>query len=167
MSTVAIDLLIQDFVLTNRILNQHLDWPTLVSRRFQESGPTVKVFSFKTGGGDQEQLAVAQIVALADSDCLRIEMTRPAASVGAEEHRLDCLRMMHQTTHSSLSVEPVGEKIIVRLNTRHRGLINVAFVLHETPIATHPLLAAAPAGSSSRGRTRIAEPPMTIVEEIP
>jgi hypothetical protein len=138
MSTVAIDLLIQDFVLTNRILNQHLDWATLVSRRFQETGPTVKAFSFKSG--DQEYLAIAQILALADGDCLRIEMTRPPASMGAEEHRMDCLRMMHQATHSAMTVESVGDKVIIRLTTRHRGLINVAFVLYDEPLTTNPLL---------------------------
>jgi hypothetical protein len=138
MSTVAIDLLIQDFVLTNRILNQHLDWATLVSRRFQESGPSVKVFSFKSG--DQENLAIAQILALADSDCLRIEMTRPHASMGAEEHRMDCLRMMHKDTHSSMTVESTSDKVIIRLTTRHRGLINVAFVLYDEPLTMNPLL---------------------------
>lgn len=138
MSTVAIDLFIQDFVLTNKILNQHLDWPTLVSRRFQEAGPAVKVLSFKSG--EQEHLAVAQIIGLPDGDCLRIEMTRPPASVGAEEHRMDCLRMMHQATHGTLDVNTLEDKVIVRLSTRHRGLINVAFVLYDAPLTTNPYL---------------------------
>jgi hypothetical protein len=164
MSTVAIDLFIQDFVLSNRILNQHLDWPTLVSRRFQESGPAIKVFSFKSGG-DQEHLAIAQILACADGEYLRIELTRPTVSFGTNEHRMDCLRMMHQSTHASLSVEPAGEKIIVRLNTRHRGLLNIAFVLHESPLVTNPLLAASI--TVNRGPVLAAEPPMSVVEELP
>lgn len=138
MSTVAIDLFIQDFVLSNRILNQHLDWSALVSRRFQESGPAVKVFSFKSG--DQDYIAVAQILACAEGDYLRIQMSRPPASMGAEEHRMDCLRMMHQSTHSMMSIEPVGEKVIIRLTTRHRGLLNVAFLLDDTQMTTNPLL---------------------------
>jgi hypothetical protein len=138
MSTVAIDLFIQDFVLSNRILNQHLDWSALVSRRFQESGPAVKVFSFKSG--EQDYIAIAQILATAEGDYLRIQMTRPPASMGAEEHRMDCLRMMHQSTHAMMSVEPSGEKILVRLTTRHRGLLNIAFVLYDVPLTTNPLL---------------------------
>lgn len=138
MSTVAIDLFIQDFVLSNRILNQHLDWSTLVSRRFQESGPATKVFSFKSG--DQDYIAIAQILATADGDYLRIQMTRPPASMGAEEHRMDCLRMMHQTTHAMLAVEPVGDKVIIRLTTRHRGLLNIAFVLYDKALVTNALL---------------------------
>ena len=138
MSTVAIDLFIQDFVLSNRILNQHLDWSVLVSRRFQESGPAVKVFNFKSG--EQEYIAIVQVLATADGDYLRIQMTRPPASMGAEEHRMDCLRMMHQSTHTMMSVEPNGEKIIVRLTTRNRGLLNVAFVLYDIPLVANPLL---------------------------
>jgi hypothetical protein len=138
MSTVAIDLFIQDFVLSNKILNQHLDWSTLVSRRFQESGPSIKVFSFKSG--EQDYIAVAQNLACDDGDYLRIQMSRPPASMGAEEHRMDCLRMMHQSTHSMMSIEPVGEKVIIRLTTRHRGLLNIAFVLNDVPMTTNPLL---------------------------
>jgi hypothetical protein len=78
---------------------------------------------------------------------------------------MDCLRMMHQSTHASLSVEPAGEKIIVRLNTRHRGLLNIAFVLHESPLVTNPLLAASI--TVNRGPVLAAEPPMSVVEELP
>ena len=133
MSTVAIDLFIQDFVLSNRILNRHCDWATLVSRRFQETAPARKIFQFRSG--DADHLASAEILALPDGDCLRIEVDRPDASRGAEEHRFDCLRMMHQATHTELKQLEFtdDETIVLYLITRNRGLINVAFVLHGKP----------------------------------
>lgn len=139
MSTVALDLFIQDFVLTNRIMNTHCDWATLVSRRFQESGPATKVYRFATSDGTQYH-ARSQILALPDSDWLRIEMDRPATSLEAEEHRFDCLRMMQQNTHASFTVETDGATVLVKLTTRHRGLLNVVFVMRSPAIA-NPFLA--------------------------
>jgi hypothetical protein len=139
MSTVALDLFIQDFVLTNRIMNGHCDWATLVSRRFQESGPAVKVYLFATTDGTQFY-ARSQILALPDADWLRIEMDRPATSLEAEEHRFDCLRMMQQNTHASFTVETDGSTVLVKLTTRHRGLLNVVFVMRSPAIA-NPFLA--------------------------
>ena len=118
--------------MTNRILNKHCDWATLVSRRFQEEGPNRKIFQFRSG--DADHLAVAEILALPDGDCLRILMSRPEASRGAEEHRLDCLRMMHQSTHTGLTLTAEGDTVIIQLPTRNRGLISVAFVLCARPL---------------------------------
>ncbi len=139
MSTVALDLFIQDFVLTNRIMNGRCDWATLVSRRFQESGPTIKVYQFATSDGIQHY-GCSQILALPDGDWLRIELDRPAPSLEAEEHRFDCLRMMQQNTHASFTVEADGATMLVKLTTRHRGLLNVVFVMRSPAIA-NPFLA--------------------------
>lgn len=137
MSTVALDLFIQDFVLTNRIMNNHVDWTTVVSRRFQESGPSVKLYRFESGGS--QHYARSQIFALPDADWLRIELGRPAAAADAEEHRFDCLRMMQQNTHAGMTVENEGGATIVKLTTRHRGLLNVVFVMRE-PAVANPFL---------------------------
>jgi hypothetical protein len=121
---VALDLFIQDFVATNKLLNQHYSWPELVNRRFQEDG-LLKVFQFQSGGA--EHFAVGRCLALPDADWFRIELTR---SVPPAEHRFDCLRMMQLNTHTGLTVETVGDVILVKLTTRHRGLINVVFMIH-------------------------------------
>jgi hypothetical protein len=139
MSTVALDLFIQDFVLTNRIMGGRCDWNTLVSRRFQESGPAIKVYQFATSDG-APHFVRSQILALPDADWLRIEMDRPAASLDAEEHRFDCLRMMQQNTHASFTVETDGSSVLVKLTTRHRGLLNVVFIM-RSPAVANPFLA--------------------------
>jgi hypothetical protein len=133
---VALDLYIQDFVVSNKLLNQHYPWPSLVSRRFLEPGP--RVFSFQSGG--QTHYAVASYIALPDADWLRIELTHPIPSV--EEHRFDCLRMTHAATHTRLEIEAVGSNtVLVKVLTRNRGLINVVFVVRSEPQMAHPLLA--------------------------
>ena len=121
----TIDLFIQDFVKTNKLVNRHCDWDTLVSRRLQDDGAK-KVFSFESGGA--VQYAVGEHLALPDADWFRIELTH--SIVVDAEYRFDCLRMMHTNTHVDLSVEP-GSPLIVRLTTRHRGLINVLFVIRD------------------------------------
>lgn len=133
---VALDLYIQDFVVSNKLLNQHYPWPSLVSRRFPEPGP--RVFSFQSGG--QTHYAVASYIVLPEADWLRIELTRPIPAV--EEHRFDCLRMTHAATHTCLELETVDAKtVLVKVITRNRGLINVVFVIRSDPPLAHPLLA--------------------------
>lgn len=143
MSTV-LDLFIQDFVTTNKLLGQHWTWDALSSRRLMEAGPPTKVFEFTSGGATH--LAVGRWLALPDGDWFRIELgnTTIGAMDVATEHRFDCLRLMHQTTHSSLTMEtdtttgaPV---VIVRLTTRHRGLINLVFVIRGSASVINPFL---------------------------
>jgi hypothetical protein len=128
MSTV-LDLYIQDFVTTNKLLNQLMPWGTLVSRRFVESGAAIKVVSFQSGG--TEHFAVLQHLELPTGDWLRVELTHSAAR-DAGEHRFDCLRMTHVATHTGLAVERGGEDtLIITLATRNRGLIPVMFVVRD------------------------------------
>ena len=131
-TSTVLDLFIQDFVLTHRILNQRCSWPALVSRRFVESGAQRKVFQFRSG--DADHFAVGTLLDLPDGDCFRVELTHAAArTVGtAEDHRLDCLRMMSADTHNGMTVsKPDDATIIIQLTTRNRGLINVIFVVRD------------------------------------
>jgi hypothetical protein len=130
----TIDLFIQDFVKTNKLVNRHCDWATLVSRSLQDDGAK-KVFSFESGGSTH--YAVGEHLVLPDADWFRIELTHPV--VADTEYRFDCLRMMHANTHVDLSVEP-GSPLIVRLTTRHRGLINVLFVIRDGLALKNPCL---------------------------
>ena len=125
MDIVALDLFIQDFVITNKVLNHHYDWAELVNRRFVEDGLT-KVMSFQSG--EQTHYAVGKHLALPDGDWFRIELTR---AIPDAEHRFDCLRMMQATTHTGLDVEKAGDVVLVKLTTRHRGLVNVVFVIRD------------------------------------
>jgi hypothetical protein len=138
MSTV-LDLFIQDFVTTNKLLGQHWTWDALSSRRLLEAGPARKVFEFTSGG--TIHTAIGQWLALPDGDWFRIELTLPHTG-SAEDHRFDCLRLVHQHTHSSSAVDVVAETAtIVRLTTRHRGLLNLLFVVRNAPaVAQNPYL---------------------------
>lgn len=132
---VALDLFIQDFVSTNKLLNQHYSWPELVNRRLQEDG-LLKVFQFQSGGS--EHFAVGRCLALPDADWFRIELTRSFPAV--DEHRFDCLRMMQMNTHTGLTTEIVGDVILVKLTTRHRGLMNIVFMIHSCDSLPDPFL---------------------------
>jgi len=133
---VALDLFIQDFVNSNKVLNSHYDWSALVNRRFLEDSLT-KVFSFQSA--DKQCYAIGRHLALPDADWLRIELTRAIPAV--DEHRFDCLRMMQSSTHTGLTSEKVGENtVIVKLTTRHRGLINIVFVIRDSLEVTNPFL---------------------------
>jgi len=142
MSTI-LDLFIQDFVSTNKLLGQHWNWDALSSRRLMEAGPSIKVFEFTSGG--TSHTAVGQWLALPDGDWFRIELTHPHIAT-AEEHRFDCLRLVRQHTHAGLTVEVVGVETgspatIVRLSTRHRGLMNLVFVVRTgAAVASKPFL---------------------------
>ncbi len=131
MSSNILDLFIQDFVLSHRILNQRAPWTALVSRRFVEGGSQRKVFSFRSAEADH--FAVGTWMDLPDGDCFRIELTHSAArTITAEDHRLDCLRMMSADTHNGLTVtKPDDATVVIHLTTRNRGLINVAFVIRD------------------------------------
>ena len=132
---VALDLFIQDFVTTNKLLDSHYTWSSLVNRRFIDDGLT-KVLEFKSGGA--VCYAVAQPLVLPDADWLRIELTRAIPAV--EEHRFDCLRMMQSSTHIGLEVEKSGNAVIIKMTTRHRGLVNVAFVIRDGLALENPFL---------------------------
>ena len=134
---IALDLYIQDFVVSNKLLNHHYLWSSLVSRRYLEPG--IRVFSFESGG--QTQYAVGSYLILPDSDWLRIELAHDIPAV--EEHRFDCLRMTHAATHTRLEVETEAStgSILVKVLTKNRGLINIVFVIRPSRLS-HPLLAA-------------------------
>lgn len=136
---VALDLFIQDFVNTNKLMNQHFDWNALVSRRWAE-GSAPRIYEFQSGG--QTQYARAGLIVLPDAEWYRIELTRVIPAV--EEARFDYLRMLSATTHSQLTVAGgggTGEPVYVRLLTRNRGLINVLFVIRDATGITNPYLA--------------------------
>jgi hypothetical protein len=142
MSTI-LDLFIQDFVTTNKLLGQHWTWDALSSRRLMEAGPATKVFEFTSAG--VQHLAVGRWLALPDGDWFRIELGHTsvaAAAAEGAEHRFDCLRLMHQHTHSALAVETdtAAPAVIVRIATRHRGLINLVFVVHVSEPVVNPVL---------------------------
>lgn len=134
---VALDLFIQDFVNTNKLLNQRVVWTDLVSRRLMEGGAT-RVLSFQSGG--ETHYAVAHYMILPDGDCIRIDLTRGIPDV--EEHRFDCLTMLSAQTHTGLRVEKWrGPTVAVRLTTRHRGLLNVVFIVQDGLRLEDPVLA--------------------------
>jgi hypothetical protein len=132
---IALDLFIQDFVNTNKLVGQHVSWAQLVNRRFVEDGVT-KVFQFTSNG--LNYLALGQHLALPDTDWLRIDLTRQIPDV--EDHRFDCLRMLATTTHTGVVVERDGGVVLVKLTTRHRGLVNVVFVIRSGEGVGNPFL---------------------------
>jgi hypothetical protein len=126
MSTV-LDLFIQDFVTTNKLLNQLVPWSSLVNRRFAEES-AIKVFEFVSNNLPIK--AVGQYLILPDGDWFRIELTHAIPEI--EEHRFDCLRMTHRDTHTSLTVEKEEGALLIFLKTRNRGLINLVFVIRDS-----------------------------------
>ena len=131
---VELDLFIQDFVTTNKLMNQHCSWATISSRRFHEDG-IKKVFSFESG--EKPHFAVGQHLALPDGDWFRIELTH---SIPDGEHRFDCLRMMRADTHIGLDVEVSKALLLVKLITRHKGLLNIVFVIRDGLSIENPFL---------------------------
>ena len=137
---IALDLFIQDFVNTNRLLNQNYVWNSLVSRRYVEDGKR-RIFRFQSGGRDS--LAVGQFLVMPDADWLRIDMSRTEIpALPAEDFRFDCLRMMFQPTHYHMEVTRDGIEgaVIIRLHTRNRGLVNIAFVIRAGASVDNPFL---------------------------
>ena len=131
---IALDLFIQDFVGTNKLLGQHHTWTSLVNRQLLDDGLT-KVFSFQSEGADH--IAVGRHLALPDTDWFRIEMTR---AIPTTEHRFDCLRLMQANTHTDLTVETSGDTVLVKLTTRHRGHVNIVFVIRASGALHDPFL---------------------------
>jgi hypothetical protein len=137
---ICLDLFIQDFVNTNRLMNQNHDWNTIVGRRYVEDGKR-RIFRFQSGGRDS--LAVSQLMAMPDADWLRIDMVRTEIpALPAEDFRFDCLRMMFQLTHYHMDVsrDGIDGAVIIRLHTRNRGLVNVAFVIRSGNAVENPFL---------------------------
>lgn len=119
----ALDLLIQDFVTTNKLVNQNVTWDTMVSRRFENG--RVKVFQYS-----ETKVAKAEHKDLADGEWLVItlDMVKGLDS-DSVEYRFDCLKLMHAVTHYSMTVEKEERSVTVKLLTRNRGLMNVMFVI--------------------------------------
>lgn len=137
-STTILDQYIQDFVLTNKVLGYQCSWPTLVSRRFVESGSQRKVFEFQSNS--VTNYAVGTRLDLPEGDVFRIELVHSAGR-SHDEHRLDCLRMMSVATHYNITCsKPDDGTVIIRLTTRNRGLINVVFVVRDGLTLTNPVL---------------------------
>jgi hypothetical protein len=137
---IALDLFIQDFVTTNKLLNVHYPWDSLVARRYVEDG-RCRIFSFRSGG--REYYAIGQLIVLPDGEWFRVEINRAEIpALPAEDLRFDCLRMMHQNTHYTMEVvrETVSDPVLVKLMTRNRGLINIVFVIREGEIDKNPFL---------------------------
>lgn len=124
MTDMAFDLLIQDFVSTNKLVNQNIPWDTLVARRFENGRRKV----FQYGGA---KVAEAEHMDMVDGEWLIVKLSRPAESdmesLDVAALRFDCLKMMHAVTHYEMSVEKEDGAVQVRLRTRNRGLMNVMF----------------------------------------
>lgn len=131
---VTLDLFIQDFVKTNKLLSQHYTWDALISRRYMEGG-TPRIFEFTSE--DKTYHAVGRHIILPDTDCFRIELTR---TIPDADHRFDYLHMLSASTHTGVVVNRIDSAITVTLSTRHRGFMNIVFVIREG-IPTHPLMA--------------------------
>jgi len=138
MDPLAYDLYIQDFVKTNKLLNQTIPWETVVSRRFVEDGKR-KIFQFQLGEATEH--AVGELIVLPDAEWFCITMKGlPITELPVESLRFDCLRMTSQNTHYTMETSRDGDTLFLRLTTKHRGLINVVFVIKNNAPATHPFL---------------------------
>jgi hypothetical protein len=132
---VALDIFIQDFVRTNKLLGQTLNWLALINRRTAEAAP-LRVFRFESGGF--AHLATATYMVLPDKDCLRLEFNR--AIPATDEHRFDYLRMISTQTHTQLTHTVAGDMVRLSLSTRHRGYIDVEIVIRGgVPVGEDPV----------------------------
>jgi hypothetical protein len=132
---IALDLFIQDFVNSNKLANKHYDWNSLCNRTLFEGG-NPKVFQFTSGG--HEHYAVAQRLILPDADWFRIELTHEIPVVN--EHRFECLRMLFPHTHVEMCTDITEGVVLVKLLTRHRGLLNIVFVIRGSGGVDNPFL---------------------------
>lgn len=132
-STNELDMFIQDFLRTNRFMNSRISWTDLVNRRFAETSVR-KIIQFAdcVSKADGDHLnALLTHVALPDTDWLRIELPYPRSFQG-QEHRFECLQMTMNGTHTNISTDTsVPKTVLVKLTTRHLGMINVVFVIRE------------------------------------
>jgi hypothetical protein len=121
-----IDLFLQDFLSTNRLQGENYNWGRLVHRQYAEE-PYTKVFSFTSG--DSLHYAVGTYKKLPDMDWFCISFSKEVLPIS--EYRLDCLRMVSQNTHTEIRTEKVEPDILlIKLTTKHRGLVNIVFLLH-------------------------------------
>jgi len=121
MANNTYDLLIQDFVSTNKLVNQNVSWTELASRRL-ENGRR-KVFQYgagKTAGGEH--------VDMPDGEWFIVTLTAEIEPIDIDTLRFDCLKMMYANTHYEMEVVKDGA-LMIRLRTRNRGLMNVMFRL--------------------------------------
>ena len=138
MDPLAYDLYIQDFVKSNKLLNQHVSWEVLVSRRFIEDGKR-KVFQFQRG--ENIEYATGELIVLPDAEWFRITMKGlPVSDTPTESMRFDCLRMTSQNTHYTMEFSRDGDVMFMRLMTKHRGLANIVFVIHNNSQNVNPFL---------------------------
>lgn len=136
--SVTLDLFIQDFVNTNKLLGQHFEWSQLCNRRWADSAAP-RIYAFTSGGAGSDILyARGQRIELPDGDWYRIDLSHTIPPV--DEHRFDYLRMLSAQTHTRIQVEAVTGAVIVRLLTGNRGLINVVFVIRDTTGIANPFL---------------------------
>ena len=113
----TIDLLIQDFVTTNKLVNQNVSWDTLVSRRFENGRRRFFTYSGTA-------VAIAEHLDDADGEWLSVTLTTD--KISDQELRFDCLKLMHANTHYAMTVEK-DKDLQIKLLTRNKGLINVVF----------------------------------------
>ena len=114
----TIDLLIQDFVTTNKLVNQNVSWDTMVSRRF-ENGRR-RVFTYSGTNATGEHLDDA------DGEWFQITLTTDKPIGEVDNLRFDCLKLMYANTHYTMTVEK-DKDLQIKLLTRNKGLINVVF----------------------------------------
>lgn len=130
MSVFDVDLLIQDFLTSNLVNKQHYTWQDLSNRCFVE-GSTKRILSYKSGGN--LLFAVAEHVEMPMGDILRIVLSIPKLPVESTAFRYDCLRMISKLTHTSIvdDISTAGT-IIVTVSTKHKGHIDVVFIIKES-----------------------------------
>lgn len=122
----TIDLLIQDFVTTNKLVNQNVSWDTLVSRRFENGRRRLFTYSGTS-------IATGEHLEDSDGEWLSISLTTDKP-FGDQELRFDCLKLMYSNTHYKMTVEKT-DSILIKLFTRNKGLINVVFRVTEAVCA--------------------------------
>jgi hypothetical protein len=138
MDPLVYDLYIQDFINTCKILNQHIPWDTLVSRRYLEDGKR-KIFQFQKGVSVEH--AVGELIILPDAEWFCVTMKGfPVSELSIDSIRFECLRMTSQYTHYSIDVTREEDTMFIRLMTKHKGLVNVVFVIRNNAPSIHPFL---------------------------
>jgi hypothetical protein len=113
---MELDLLIQDFVSTNRMNSINVSWDTMVSRLFEDGRRKIAIY----GSG---KVAIGEHLTMSDGEWLCITLAYDMSGVKTEDLRFDCLKMMCAKTHYDISVN----ENTVRLLTKNRGLFNVMF----------------------------------------
>ena len=140
---MSLDRFIQDFVQTNRLLDQYIPWSQFVLRSRIEDGRPTHVYSFTSGGS--EHIAVAQRIALPDAEWYRIRFTHPLLATAMNELpeselRFDILRILQESTHTRIQVTAGASFIAVQLSARHKGRTNILFILEGPKEETHKFL---------------------------